>query len=132
MKRILLLAALIFMAAAGWQIGQKLSADAISMGIGILLGILASIPAALLVLAASRRGENRAEPSPPRGGHQLPGGHGYQAPVIVLAPPMHGYGAPPGPPMQQQYLPPSQQIVDNGNGRKFKMVGEEEGWVEEY
>lgn len=131
MKRILLLAALFFMAAAGWQIGQKLSADAISMGIGILLGLLASIPAALLVLAASRRNETKAD-APPRGGHQLPGGQGYQAPVIVLAPPMHGYGTPPTPPMQQPYLPASHQIVDGRAGRQFKMVGEEESWVEEY
>lgn len=114
--------------------GQKLSADALSMGVGLFFGILASIPAALLVLAASRRGESReSSPPAPRGGHSLHGGQGYQAPVIVLAPPMHGYGAPPpGPAMDQHYLPPSHQIVDSRAGRKFKMVGEEEEWVEEY
>ncbi|MEZ4636666.1 MAG: hypothetical protein R2856_17175 [Caldilineaceae bacterium] len=93
MKKLLILALILFCAAAGWSVGQRLSSDALSMAIGILFGILAGIPAALLVMAAGRRGERT--PEPPKRMPQEYGG-GFQAPVIVVSPPgaqyPQGYG----------------------------------------
>ena len=50
MKRLIILMALVFMAVAGWRIGDRLSSDALGMAIGVLFGIVAGIPAALLLL----------------------------------------------------------------------------------
>ena len=108
MKRFIILCALVFVGAFGWQLGAKLSADALSMGIGIFFGVLASVPAALLVLAASRRGDRSPEHERRPHGQGHGNGHGYQSPVIVVAPPMHGY-----PQMQ------SPQGIPNLAGIKF-------------
>jgi hypothetical protein len=138
MKRFIILCALVFVGAFGWQIGAKLSADALSMGIGIFFGVLASVPAALLVLAASRRGDRSAEQErrPHGQGYGNGNGHGYQSPVIVVAPPMHGYPqmqSPQGmqPPGMAGYLPSPHQIIDARNERSFRMVGEDDDWLEE-
>lgn len=65
----------------GWPVANKLSSDAIGMAIGLALGVLASVPAAALVLVASRPGRRDsvvlivpASPSPAllRGGGLLP------------------------------------------------------------
>jgi hypothetical protein len=131
-KRFAILAALVFLGAAGWSLGEKLSADALSMAIGVFFGVLASVPAAILVLAASRRGERQPQPDRRQG---VPQG-GYQTPVIVVAPPMAGYG-----PMQGNmggqmpvngYLPASQQIVEPAPQRQFRMVGADDEWVDDF
>lgn len=67
---------------------SRLSSDAIGMAAGVLFGMLAGIPSALLVLASSRRRErdddddDYGEESLLRTWHQP-----YQPPVIVLAAP---------------------------------------------
>lgn len=40
---------------AGWQLGGMLSTDALGMALGVLFGIMAGIPMALIALAADRR-----------------------------------------------------------------------------
>ena len=55
MKRWIGLAVLVFVATAGWRIGEALSPDALSMAVGILFGVLAGVPTALLVMAAPRK-----------------------------------------------------------------------------
>lgn len=45
-----------------WQLGEKLSPDAMGMLVGLLAGSLAGIPAALLTLYAVRN----SDPPPPR------------------------------------------------------------------
>jgi hypothetical protein len=131
-KALAILAALVFLGAAGWSLGQKLSADALSMAIGIFFGVIASVPAAILVLAASRRGERQPQPDRRQGMPPT----GYQTPVIVVTPPMAGYGPMPGQPggqmAPQGYLPASQQVVEPAPQRKFRMVGEEDEWVEDF
>ena len=61
MKSILGIALLIFVGAVGWQIGGQLSPDALGMAVGILFGIMAGIPTALLMLAAQRRPDGHSE-----------------------------------------------------------------------
>lgn len=131
-------------------VGSRLSADAVGMAIGVLFGVLAGIPTALLVLASGRR--RRAEQDDEEiedgypGAYGRRGAHPYgafppQAPVIVFAPPAappqqnpsagYGYGAQPNGYGNHPALPgPSQRTIDGG--RAFKVVGEQEEWLTEW
>lgn len=59
---------LIFMAWFGWQVGGHLSSDALAMAIGVLFGVLAGIPAMLMILASAQR----RQPPPSRMHYQPP------------------------------------------------------------
>ncbi|MEZ4581552.1 MAG: hypothetical protein R3A10_07930 [Caldilineaceae bacterium] len=91
MKRFLALCILVFVGVATWIIGSKLSADAIGMGVGVLFGVMAGIPTALLLLASNRRRQLDDDwQSQGRGRGQQHGMMPYgqypqQPPVIVLA-----------------------------------------------
>lgn len=74
-QKTILMGALIFLGAAGWQIGGRLSPDAIGMGVGVLFGVMAGLPTALLVLAGNRRHE---APTP------MPPALTQQPPIIIL------------------------------------------------
>ncbi|MCB0094166.1 MAG: hypothetical protein KDE46_00545 [Caldilineaceae bacterium] len=61
MKSILGIALLVFVGMVGmvgWRIGGSLSSDALGMAVGILFGIMAGIPATLILLASARREED--------------------------------------------------------------------------
>jgi hypothetical protein len=150
MKKLLICAGLVFVAIVGWRISERLSSDAVGMGIGVLFGVMAGVPAALLVLASDRNRRNQENgtgdeySSARRGGHQLPAHAAYphQPPVIVLA---GGYGGQPAQ-MPGQHMPGQmQQPMGYGpyghpalpgpqeiTARQFKVVGEKEEWVDEY
>ena len=150
MKKLFLAVLLIFVGVAAWRIGGRLSSDALSMAIGLLLGVMAGIPAALLMLASNRRrGEMRDDqpmnPNGARQGQVMPYGQNpypQQPPVIVLAPGMQGMpnqqqgaagmnfqtGYPSNQPVNQQALPSSEPMET----RRFKVVGEEEEWIDEW
>ncbi len=144
MKKLVALLLVIFVAAAGWSIGSRLSSDALGMSVGILLGVMAGLPVALLVLAAGRGGRREEEPDYPMdygGGRGNPyGGYGQpQPPVIILAGPGMGQQQqPPGYP-QGGYMAGGYPALPNPNaqmppasGRRFKVVGEKEEWVDEW
>lgn len=154
MKRLLILSALIFVGALGWRVGSSLSADAIGIAVGVVFGVLASIPAALLILVAGRRSERRQEweeesrrghgAGQPQRGQQNP--YGNFPPVVIMAPqaapmpqgqanPYAGYYGG----QANGFLPPPNQMALPGPGgghapnqRQFRVVGEEEEWVEEW
>ena len=48
MKRTIATGILVIVGVLAWQIGSKLSADAIGMGVGVLFGVMAGIPTATL------------------------------------------------------------------------------------
>ncbi len=123
MKKFIAIALLIFVASAGWRLGELLSTDALGMALGVIFGMMAGIPAALIALTASRMGqsarsERESQPQPMNSFAQPL--HNYP-PVIVLA----GHPQAQQLPAQPQYgfpaLPPRAE-------RHFKMVGDEEGW----
>lgn len=60
-RSILMLAVLALVSLAAWTIGEQLSADALGMAVGFAFGVTASIPTALLVLAAGQRADARRE-----------------------------------------------------------------------
>ena len=138
MRRFVMLAILVVLGVFAWRLGESLSSDALGMAVGMVFGILAGIPAALLVLATSsrRRQEEdderyeRYDRSNQRPDRQLPA-YPYQPPVIVVA---GGQSQQPAPPMGggvPYYVPSQPAQWDPPRGeRRFKVVGEREEWVE--
>lgn len=155
MKRLLILCALVFVGVLGWRVGSAMSSDAIGIAVGVVFGVLASIPAALLMLVAGRRNERRQEwegngdGQRGRSGHPQPRGQGQYdgyPPVVIMTPPSmpmpQGQANPYASYYGNQnggYLPQGNQMALPGpNGgqvpsqRQFRVVGEEEEWVEEW
>ncbi len=140
MRQILVLGVLVAGGVLAWRIGETLSSDAISMGLGIFFGMLAGLPAALLVMAASRRHEY-VEQRPPSGRHggDAAYGNGYgqyggfngQPPVIVVTTPNmlpQGQGDGRG----QQMGLPMWPTSSPRPARQFHVVGDQEELVEEW
>lgn len=152
MKRILILSALVFIGALGWRVGSALSPDAIGIAVGVVFGVLASIPAALLMLVAGRRNERRQawedDSQRGRGGSQpgrgqanpYGGQQGSYPPVVIMTPqaapmPQGQAGHYPGyyGGNNGNFLPPPNQMAlpgPDGQGRpqrQFRVVGEEDG-----
>ncbi|RIK53859.1 MAG: hypothetical protein DCC57_07720 [Chloroflexi bacterium] len=127
MKRYLGLLLLVFVGVAGWRIGGSLSPDALSMAVGVLFGVMAGVPAALLVMASGRRRDNAAEQDRRHAGNAMWGHYAPQPPVIVVA----------GPPALQ---PSPGQVGFAGSGwqpgersaRSFKVAGEREELIEDW
>jgi hypothetical protein len=84
-KNILLIGLLVFVTTLGWRISERLSADAIGMGIGMAFGIMAGVPVALLVMAAGQRRERQQRVEMERY-NQLPAPYYQppQPPVIII------------------------------------------------
>jgi hypothetical protein len=147
MKRWFGLALLVFVATAGWRIGDALSPDALSMAIGVLFGVMAGVPAALLVMAGSRRRHDDerkaalAEREQRSGAVQLYGqpqgqmagqmhswgmpGYAQQPPIIVVAGPQ-GFGG------NHLSQPNMAWMPSEPPARHFTVVGDREEFVEEW
>lgn len=133
MKRLVIVAFLIFVGFAGWRAGGILSSDAMGMVVGILFGVLASLPAALLVLAATRRSQ-QAEPPSVRS--QPPYANG-QIPVVIVAPPAYpGYGQPAGNHFAQLSAPHTTSWAASPQParpeRAFTMIGEQAEHIDDW
>jgi hypothetical protein len=50
MSKIILVAILCFVGLVAWKIGNALSSDAISMAVGVVFGVMAGLPTAILCL----------------------------------------------------------------------------------
>lgn len=57
MKNFLILVALVFVGVMTWRLSDTISHDAITLAIVFLFGVIAGVPAALIMLAAQRRHE---------------------------------------------------------------------------
>lgn len=144
MRQILVVGVLVGGGVLAWRIGDTLSSDAISMGLGIFFGMLAGLPAALLVMAASRRrdyveqphsGGRRSGDSPyGNGAYGSYGAYNGQPPVIVVTAPNMLPQANGDPRAQQQAgmgLPMWPTSAPRP-ARQFHVVGEREDLVEEW
>lgn len=158
MKSLFILAVLAGAGYFGWQAGGGLDTDALGVAVGIVLGALAAVPTALFVMAGSRRRERdengpRASSSHSRRvkGDMIPygraDGYGYgnddwyehghaqnyggnQPPVIVLA-----GGGTQGAAGHSAFGLPAHGVGAWGaprSERRFKMVGEQEAWIDEW
>jgi hypothetical protein len=55
MGKLIAIVALIFGGVVVWNIGNRLSTDAVAMGVWLIFGVMSGVPAALLVLSTSGR-----------------------------------------------------------------------------
>jgi hypothetical protein len=143
MKQLAVVTLLIFGGLAAWLFASRLSADAPGMAVGLVFGVLAGVPTALLVLAAGRRrrsGEDEEDGDEMNGryGQQYPAqALPYQPPVIVVASPQ---AAPQwaGPQTVDSVSYPVRPALPGPGastaqgGRVFKVVGEKEEWLDEW
>lgn len=141
MKKMLVLGTLLFVAIIAFRVAERLSADAIGMGLGVLFGVLAGIPTALLLLAAARRREDEMENSRrgSRGrqlGHEPPyGALPQQPPVIILAGngmPMPANGLRAGGNYDIDGYPALPAPSDMPRRRQFRMVGATDEEIDDF
>jgi hypothetical protein len=105
---------LIFVIALAVIVGKKMSADAMAIVVGVVCGVVASIPTAILLLIMSAR-RDRQRPQPPANRN------GSYPPVVVIqggAP----QSLPPGQPPGYWPAPPPAPAAD----RQFHVVGGED------
>ena len=125
MKRLVLLVALAMAAILVWRVGSRLSPDAIGLATGVVFGVLAGLPTAILILASNRnrRGDESARRHGVDGAYPY-GGYPQQPPVIVLA----GAPAPQQPDPYAAGPPPSRSVqslpAPEDEPRRYRMIGE--------
>ena len=134
MRSIIGLTLIVAIGFGGWVVGNSMSSDAIAMAVGVMLGVLAGIPMALLLMAGSRR-QGRAERQDfAENAYPVAYGRGQWAgapPVIVVAgAPGGGAASPQLPEPAYWTMPPSGQ--DSRPARQFKVVGEREESLDEW
>lgn len=143
MKQLAVLTLLLICGLLAWLFASRLSADALGMAVGLIFGVLAGVPSALLVLAANRRhgrdDDDEEENEGVRGRFGPPNSnpYGYQPPVIVVTSPQAAQPQWPGPPTVDSVGYPVRQALpgpatQSGGGRMFKVVGEKEEWLDEW
>jgi len=118
MKRGVILVGAVFAVALAVVIGGRLSADAMGVVVGIVCGVLASVPTSLVLIWALMR-------RVPGSGAEVVArqsiGSGQYPPVVVVNPgPGYGISGYGPPPMASHSLPAP------GGPRSFKVVGDEE------
>ncbi len=124
----MLLIGAVFAVALAVAVGSRMSADAMSVVVGVVCGVLASIPTSLVLLwVLARRG-----PGVERAGQAGMGN--YFPPVVVVNPgPGYGvpaYGAAPQALLAGSYSAASPAALPAGP-RSFKVVGDEETMLDE-
>ncbi len=109
-------AVLLFVATLAYVIGVRLNEMAMAVVIGVIFGVLASVPASLFLLFAMRRAQERRAAESAR----------REQPTIIITPPV---ATPPGQlwPYGPTYLPPleEEEPTRPSSGRRFRVVGEE-------
>ena len=130
MKRVLALVLLVFVGVGAWRIGSALDSDAVSMAVGVFFGVLAGVPAALLVLAARSREDRASEPVDGLPVRYDRNPYPAQPQIIVVTPAPYGTA-----PAESQAPAPYAGLLTDSTPprreRRFKVVGEEEAWIED-
>jgi hypothetical protein len=90
-KQLVVLLAVAFVVTLGVVVGTRMSSDAIAVLVGVIAGVAASIPCALLLLVVTRRQQNAAQASRPAPySDRYPDDPAYAQraapPVIVITP----------------------------------------------
>ena len=113
MKKFLFVVGTTFAAAMAVVIGLRLSPDAMAVIIGIICGVLASIPTSVILVWVLRQRDKQTEELT-----QGPGRYGHYPPVVVVnGQGTNGYGNSAPPPMLTPSTPPGT--------RDFKVIGQE-------
>lgn len=120
MKTLFAVMVAVFAVALAVVVGSRLPVDAVAVIVGVVCGVLASIPTSLLILAVSNRRDGR--PVSPAESRQS-----YPPVVVVNAPPGAGNGAP-----MWSSVPAWSAMPPAAGPRQFKIIGQESdnGYVE--
>jgi hypothetical protein len=126
MKRLVTVVAVAFAVGLAVVIGNRMSADAMAVVVGVVCGVMASVPTSLLLVwALGRRGQGNWSGTDTG----VRNGMGANFPPVVVVNPGPGYGAP------TYGLPPASSLDQGppvpGGPRTFKVVGEEETMLDE-
>ena len=114
MKKYLILAGTLFIVSLAIVMGVRMSADAMAVVIGIIFGLLASIPTSLMLVWSLRQRDRQLEAQFGQGRSLA---SQYPPVVVVNGHGTNGYGTSNAPPMP---------IGANGsNPRSFKVIGQE-------
>jgi hypothetical protein len=125
-RQIIVLLALAFVVTLGVVVGTRMSSDAIAVLVGVIAGVAASIPCALLLVVVTRRREREEEDDT----YEEPRYEPSRAapPVIVVTPGAQQqlpYGAPSyGPPSYGALYGDYAQLQGGRSGRRqFRVMG---------
>lgn len=124
MKRLIPVILLGFGVALAIVIGQRMSTDAMAVVIGVAVGVAASVPTSLLLVALLRKERATYRSDAERDAMYPPALPQQQPNVIVLDPSQFGAGK------NAQYqtpLPPPEFSPDGGM-RKLRVVGSDDEW----
>ncbi len=116
MKKLILPVLLAFGVTLAAIIGQRMSTDAMAVVIGVAVGVAASIPTSLLLVAMLRRERPSWHTPDPYSQRQLPAPQ--QQPIIMVTPPQW---------TAQTYIPPLPAGRAAGP-REIQVIGAEGGW----
>jgi len=125
-KRLIPLILLGFGVALAIEIGQRMSTDAMAVVIGVAVGVAASVPTSLLLIALLRRERQSIRQETPPGAQfgayppSLP-----QQPNVIVLDPSQFAGMRNG--QLQTPLPPPEFAADGGM-RKLRVVGSDDEW----
>ena len=134
-RQLVILLALGFIVTLGVVVGTRMSSDAIAVLVGVIAGVAASIPCALLLMAVTRQREPQA---PPRYGEQQyvdrryndwryserMEAHGGGPPVVIVTP---GNALPQQVPYAASF---PYQVMQPQSQRQFRVMGYEEAEME--
>ena len=122
MKKVIVPLMLAFGVTLAAIVGQRMSTDAMAVVIGVAVGVAASVPTSLLLVALLRReraGAWRPEPPAPAA-PQLP------APNVIVLNPADLLGARREP--SYVPLPPPELSMADGGMRRLRIVGNDDEW----
>ena len=122
MKKIIVPLMLAFGVTLAAIVGQRMSADAMAVVIGVAVGVAASVPTSLLLVALLRRERVGAwRPEPP-----APAAPQFPAPHLIVLNPADLLGARREAPYVP--LPPPELNMADGGMRRLRIVGDDENW----
>jgi hypothetical protein len=123
-KRLIPVILLGFGVALAIVIGQRMSTDAMAVVIGVAVGVAASVPTSLLLVALLRKERATYRPDMGREPMYPPALPQQQPNVIVLDPSQFGAGRN----AQCQTPLPPPDFEPDGGMRRLRVVGSEEEW----
>jgi hypothetical protein len=116
MKKFLFVAGIVFVITLGVVMGTRMSPDALAVVIGIICGVLASIPTSAMLVWVMRQRDKQVEMQM---GQLRPFGGQYPPVVVVNGQGTQGYASPFAPSLPMGAPPPPM------SGRQFKVIGQE-------
>jgi len=131
MKRVIVPVMLGFGVTLALVIGQRMTTDAMAVVLGVAVGVAASVPTSILLVALAQRGRaqreagGRLEPaSAAQAAYALPP---QQQPNIIVLNPGDLLGQRNG---QSAYLPqPPAELLQDAGIRRLRVVGDEDEWT---